>query len=104
MGLTMALIKELTTEVRSMKVQNKGKKAPMVLMEDNLTKAKRALGIMADCTIFARVRSKAQLGAADRATISNLRETMIKKSREFHKFSRDWNKGKPGVQISIITH
>ena len=85
-----------------MKVQNEVKKAPMVLMEDNLTKAKRALMVpKVPCPNAGSVQeleAKAQLASADRSAILKFRETIIKKRREYHKgfpkFKGDSKQGK----------
>ena len=57
-------------------------------MEDNLTEAKRALMAPKQlCPTGLNIQSierKNNIGEKDEATLSKLRETMIKKSRDYH--------------------
>ena len=87
----MAPIIGINTRLQTMSVsiqKEEYKKAPVVLMEDNLTKAKRALMVTKHWSPLGRnvqeLESKAQIEAADRTTILKLRETLIRKSREYH--------------------
>ena len=86
----MALIIEINTRLQTTSVsvqKEEVKKAPVVQMEDNLTKAKRALMVTKQlCPTGKNVQeleSKAQIEGKDRTTISKLRETLIRKSREY---------------------
>ena len=62
------------------------KTAPIVLMKDNLTKAKRALMTAKQlCPLvleIQKIERKAQIGERDVSTLTKLRETMIRKSKE----------------------
>ena len=63
------------------------KKAPVVLMEDNLTMAKRALMVTKQlCPTGMNVQKleqTAQLEDKDMSTLCKLKETLIRKSREY---------------------
>ena len=78
-----AKIKELSIK----KAREKPKKAPIVLMEDNLTKAKKAL--MAPKQLCPRglniqtIENKVNLGEQDVDKLTKLREALIKKSRDY---------------------
>ena len=86
-----------------MKVKQRGepKKAPLILMEDNITKAKRA--IMAPkqlCPTGANIKaieSKANLGELDMEKLAKCREILIKKSCDystsFPKYNGDSKEG-----------
>ena len=77
----MASIKEINTRLQTMSIsvqKEEMKKALMVLMEDNLTKAKRALMVTTGRNVQ-ELESKAQIGAVNRTTIAKLKETLIKK-------------------------
>ena len=77
------------------------KTAPIVLMEDNLAKAKRALMAPKQlCPSGLNIQAKEcknQIRERDMSKLSKLRETMIRKSREyctlFPKYSGDSKKG-----------
>ena len=105
----MATMKELSADVNTMKIQNEVRKAPMVLMEDNLTKAQRALmvpNIPCPTTRFVQeLEAKAQPDAMNRATILKMGETLVKK-RSFVKHSQSLAEtrrtDKPSVQIFAI--
>ena len=87
------------------------KKAPIVLVEDNLTKAKRALMIPKQlCPSGLEIRAiegKAQIGESEVSMLTKLRETMIRKSREYRmsflKYNEAGSKDKHCVGISAIT-
>ena len=80
------------------------KTAPIVLMEDNLAKAKRALMVTKQLCpselIIQALECKAQIGEKDMSMLSKLRETMIRKSREyrssFPKYNGDSKQGRAG--------
>ena len=77
-------------------------------MEDNLTKAKRALMIPKQlCPTGANVHaleSKANPGEQDEDKLTKLREVLIKKSREYCTtfIPQSQRKDKHGVQRSVI--
>ena len=81
----MVTMKEIAADVKTMKIQNVVKKDPMVLFENNLTKAKRALMVpkipCPNHTVCTRVRSRGSTRRMDRATILKLRETLVKKEQ-----------------------
>ena len=85
------------------------KTAPIVLMEDNLAKAKRALMVTKQLCpselIIQALECKAQIGEKDMSMLSKLRETMIRKSGNTVHRSRSTtgiqSKDKPGVQPSV---
>ena len=94
-----AKIKELSID----KARDEPKKAPILLMEDNLTKAKRAQ--MAPHKLcptglnsVQSIERKNNIGEKDQAPLSKLRDTMIKKSRDyctsFPKYSGNSKQGK----------
>ena len=62
------------------------KTAPIVLMEDNLTKAKRALmttkQLCPSGVEIQKTERKEKIGERDVSTLAKLRETMISKSRK----------------------
>ena len=64
------------TELRTMRVQKEVKNAPMVLIKDDLTKAKRALRVLKVLCLIAgslqELEFKAQLDAEDRSAISKM--------------------------------
>ena len=64
------------------------KTAPIVLMEDNLTKAKRALmttkQLCSSGVEIQTIERKEQMGERNFSTLTKLRETIIRKSREYH--------------------
>ena len=76
------------------------KTAPIVLMEDNLSKAKRALmspkQLCPSGLNIQAIESKNHIGEKDKSILLKLRETMIRKNREyrtlFPKYSRDAKK------------
>ena len=63
------------------------KTAPIVLMEDNLTTAKRALMKPSQSCPSGlnkqAIECKNKIGEKDESTLSKLRERMIRKSREY---------------------
>ena len=63
------------------------KTASIVLMEDNLTKAKRTLRttkqLCPSALEIQTIEKKAQIGERDVSTLKKRRETMIRKSREY---------------------
>ena len=69
-------------------------RAPVVLMEDNLMVTKQLSLTGLNIQVL---EQKAQLEEKDMSTLSKLRETMIKKSREYHKtfpkYKRDSKQG-----------
>ena len=77
------------------------KTAPIALMEDNLTKAKRALMVPRQlCSSGLNIQAiehKNQIGEKDMTILSKLRKTIIRKSREyrtlFPKYNRDSKQG-----------
>ena len=85
-----AKIKELSIK----KAREKPKKAPIVLMEDNLTKAKKAL--MAPKQLCPRglniqtIEKKVNLGEQDVDKLTTLREALIKKSRDCCTQGQTW--------------
>ena len=70
-------------------------------MEDNLTKAKRALmtpkQLCPSGVEITTIERKAQIGERDVSKLTKLKETMIRKSREyymlFQKYNRDLKQG-----------
>ena len=104
LGLVLQAIQRLEARTQAMeKGKQKGEpvKATIVLMEDNLTKAKRALMIPKQlCPTGAVVHSmenKANPGEQDAEKLAELKETLIKKTREysksFPKYNRESRKG-----------
>ena len=77
------------------------KKAPIVLMEDNLTKAKRALmtpkQLCPSGLEIPAIEGKTKIRERGVSRLTQLRETMIRKSREYHmslpKYNGDWKVG-----------
>ena len=88
-------------EVNESKARGEPKKAPIVLMEDNLTKAERAL--MAPKQLsptganIKAIESKANLVELDMENLAKWREILIKKSRDysttFPKYNEDSKQG-----------
>ena len=74
-------------EMNVSKVRGGTKKAPIVLMVDNLTKAKRALMAPKQlCPAGANIQTiekKVNLGYQDVDKLTKLREALIKKSRDY---------------------
>ena len=89
LGLALQAIQRLEVGMKEMSASNprgEPKKAPLVLMEDNLTKAKRALMAQKQvCPTGANIQtieSKANLGEQDVEKLNKRREVLIKKSRD----------------------
>ena len=89
-GLVLQSIRKINTKLQSMSVSTQKvevKKAPVVLMEDNLTMAKRALMVTKQlCPTGMNVQKleqTAQLEDKDMSTLCKLKETLIRKSREY---------------------
>ena len=82
-GLVLQSIRKINTKLQSMSVSTQkveAKKAPVVLMEDNLTMAKRALMVTKQlCPTGINVQKleqKAQLEENDLSTFTKLKETL----------------------------
>ena len=91
LGLALQAIKRLEAGMQEMsasKPREEQKKAPLVLIEDNLTKAKGALMAPKQlCHTGANIQaieSKANLGEQDVEKLTKWREVLIKKSRDYH--------------------
>ena len=104
LGLALQAVKSLEAGMQEMsasKPREEQKKASLVLIEDNLTKAKRALMAPKQlCPTGANIQaieSKANLGEQDVEKLTKWREVLIKKSREyrisFPKYNGDSKKG-----------
>ena len=90
LGLALQTIKRLEAGMQEMsasKPRKELKTAPLVLMEDNLTKAKRALMALKQlCPTGVNIQaieSKANLGEQDVEKLTKWREVLIKKSRDY---------------------
>ena len=100
LGLALQAIQRLEAKMQESDA-SKPKRAPLVLMEDNLTKAKRALMALKQlCPTGVNIQaieSKANLGEQDVEKLTKWREVLIKKSREyrisFPKYNGDSKKG-----------
>ena len=89
LGLALQAIKEMEAEIEELsinKAREEPKKAPFVLMEDNLTKVKRALmapkQLCPTGSNISSIERKVNLGEQDVDKLTNLREALIKKSRD----------------------
>ena len=87
-GLVMQAIRAMDAKIQTMTINQtmvEVKTAPIVLMEDNLTKAKRALITPKQLCLsgleIRTIKGKAQIEERDVSTLTKLRETMIRKSR-----------------------
>ena len=100
----MQSIRDMNAKIQGISISQPkvdSKTFPIVLMEDNLTKAKRALMAPKQlCLSVLKIQSierKAHIGERDKSTLTKLREMMIRKSREyrmsFRKYNRDSNQG-----------
>ena len=90
LGLALQAIKKLEAEMKEVnesKAMGEPMKAPILLMEDNLTKAKRALMAPKQlCPTGANrqtINKKVNLGEQDVDELTKLREALIKKSRDY---------------------
>ena len=103
-GLAMQAISDMDIKIHEMSINQpkvEVKTAPIVLMEDNLTKAKRALMAPKQlCPSGLNIQSierKAHKGERDESILTKLIEMMNRKSREylmsFSKYSRDSKQG-----------
>ena len=104
LGLEMPSIRDMDAKIQALSINQPrvdAKTAPIVLMEDNLTKAKRALMAPKQlCPSGLNIQSierKAHKGERDESILTKLIEMMIRKSREylmsFSKYSRDSKQG-----------
>ena len=104
LGLAMLAIRDMDAKIQAMTINQtmvEVKTAPIVLTEDNLTKAKRALMTPKQlCPLgleIQTIQGKAQTGERDVSTLTKLREMMIRKSREylmtFFKYNGDSKQG-----------
>ena len=106
LGLAMQSIRDMDARIQALiisKTKVDSKTAPKVLMEDNLSKAKRALMAPKQLCLsglnmnIQSLERKAHIGEKDESILSKLRETMIRKSREyimsFPKYSGDSKQG-----------
>ena len=103
LGLALEAIKRLEMTMQSSqacKPKEEPKKAPMVLMEDNLTKAKKALmtpkRLCPTATVVYAMEAK-DPEQQDQEKLAKLREVLIKKTREysdsFPKYNGESKKG-----------
>ena len=110
LGIALQAIQRLEARMQkneASKPREEPKKAPMILMEDNLTKAKRALMAPKQlCPTGVNVHaieSKANPREEDVEKLTKLREVLIKKSREyctsFPKYSVELKKGQAWCAI-----
>ena len=88
LGLVIQAIRDIDVKIPAMSINQpkvEVKIAPIVLKEDNLTKA-----LMTPKQLFPlgleiqTIKRKAQIGERDVSTLTKLREKMILKSREYH--------------------
>ena len=104
LGLEMPSIRDMDAKIQALSINQPrvdAKTAPIVLMEDNLTKAKRALMAPKQlCPSGLNIQSierKAHKGERDESILTKLIEMMTRKSREylmlFSKYSRDSKQG-----------
>ena len=100
-SLALQAIKKMKAEVKEMnvsKTRGEPKKAPIILMKDNLTKAKRAPKQLCPTggNIYT-IEKEANLGEQDVDKRTKLREALIKKSRDyptsFPKYNGDSKQG-----------
>ena len=100
----MQSIRDMDARIQALSISTQKievKTAPIVLIEDNLTKAKRSLMAPKQlCPSGLNIQSierKNHIGENDDSILSKLRETMIRKSREFctlfPKYSGDSKQG-----------
>ena len=77
------------------KPKGEPEKATIVLMEDNLTKAKRALmtpkQLCPTGAVVQAIENKANPGEHDAEKLAKLKETLIKKTREYSKSFPKYN-------------
>ena len=90
LGLALQAIKEMGAKIEELsikKAREEPKKAPIILMEGNLTKAKKAL--MAPKQLcptglnIQTIEKKVNLREQDVDKLTKLREALIKKSRDY---------------------
>ena len=90
-----------TQEYKTSMKKEEPRKAPIILMEDNLTKAKRILmtpkKLCPTAAIVYAMEGKANPGEQAEREIAKMKETLIKKTREysitFPKYSGESRKG-----------
>ena len=103
LGLALQAIKRLEVEIQASKTckpRDKPRKAPIVLMEDNLNKAKQALMTpkqLCPTAAVVHVMKTKSPGNQDAEKLAELREILIKKTRvyieSFPKYSGESKKG-----------
>ena len=107
LGLALQAINKMEVKIQELstnKAREEPKKALIVIMEDNLTKTKRALMAPKQlCPTGLNIQSKDRknnIKEKDEATLTKLRETLIKKSKDYHaSFPKyDWN-SKQGLAV-----
>ena len=98
LGLALQAIQRLEAGMQASKTckpREEPKKAPVILMEDNLTKAKRALmtpkQLCPTGAIVHAMENKVNPGEQDAEKLAKLRETMIKKTRVYSKSFPKYN-------------
>ena len=98
LALAMQAIRDMDAKIQAMIINQpmvEVKTALIALMEDNLTNAKRALmtnkQLCPSGVEIQTIKRKAQTGERDVLTLTKLRETMIRKSREYHMLFLKYN-------------
>ena len=105
LGLALQSINRLEASVQATEASTRKeepRKAPIILMEDNLTKAKRALMKPKELCPTARMvqtmENQVNISIQEAKDIAKMQETVIKKEREygrtFPKYNRESRKGK----------
>ena len=113
LGLALQAMQRLETITQGMengKPKGEPEKATIVLMEDNLTKAKRALmtpkQLCPTAAVVQAIENKVNPGEQDAEKLAKLKETLIKKTREysksFPKYNRSPEKDRNGALRSVI--
>ena len=90
LGLALQAIQRLESRTQGYeksKKKEEPRKAPIILMEDNLTKAKRILmtpkKMCPTAVVVYAMKRKANPGEEDEREIEKMKETLVKKTREY---------------------
>ena len=115
LGLTLQSMQRVEMRIQACKASVKKeepKKAPIILMEDNLIKAKRAIMITKTLCptgeVVQAMMSKPDPSLHDAERIAKMKEMIIRKTREyintFPKYNGGQGKDKNGVRRSVFMH
>ena len=98
LGLALQSINRLEIRVQATEASTRKeepKKAPIILMEDNLTKAKRALmkpkELCLTATVVQTMQTQGSINIHEAKEIAKMQETLIKKEREYSRTFPKYN-------------